>query len=152
MARLKHQQQQKRVKEGSFFFRIRLQLSRCLSLRTYCTLDQRMRNASTSWSAWCSTPTPTSWTWNAPGVTRSQQFSVTLRQSSFALVAPQFCVNPQEEGQGWQKAALSERSNIKQSQSFTLPPSNIERQHQLFTWAKSSKTSLTLVKMTSLQL
>ena len=51
-----------------FFLTLRQQSTRCLSPKTFCTHAQRMRNASTSWSAWCSTPTPTSWTSNALAV------------------------------------------------------------------------------------
>ena len=35
-----------------------------------------------------------------PDVTRAQPFSAMLRQLSFTSDAPQFCVNPQEEGSG----------------------------------------------------
>jgi len=52
---------------------------------------------------------------NVQVVTKSQLFSVTLRQSFYASDVPRYSVSRQEERRAWRKAARSAENNIKPS-------------------------------------
>ena len=71
--------------------------------RTCCTLDPRMRNASTSWSDLFNILTPTSWTSSALAATRSRPCSATLKLSSCVSAVLPSCVSQLVDGQGSQK-------------------------------------------------
>ena len=65
---------------------------------------QRRRKRCTNSTVWCLRPTRISWTSNALVVTKSQQFSATLRPSSCASPARQCSVSPQVDGHALRKA------------------------------------------------